>query len=196
MIRSFIALELSPEIVSVLRDVVADLKRLNLDGRAVNPDSIHLTLKFLGSVEPNLVPTIAASLRGVAAASAPFRLSLRGLGVFPNSRRPRVVWFGVDPSAPLRSLQRDIERAAHHFGFEPEARPFSPHVTLMRLKSDANSAALARYLRENEAKANAGELAVDEFVMFQSVLKPGGAEYTKLATFRLGSLGGSVARPS
>ncbi len=186
MIRAFIALELSSATRSVLTEVVADLKRLKLHGRPVDPASIHLTLKFLGGVQPELLSPIRRRLTEVARNTSPFQLSLRRLGVFPGLKRARVVWFGVDPSDPLQNLHQQIEQEMESLGFEPETRPFKPHLTLMRLKSPTNLAALAHYLQEHEAKANAGRMEVEEFVLFQSVLKPNGAEYRKLATLPLG----------
>ncbi len=184
MIRAFIALELSSAARSCLARILADLERLNLDGKPVDPAAVHLTLKFLGNVQPDRVAPIRQSLEAIAAGSAPFQVTLQGLGAFPGLRRPRVVWFGVDPCPPLRNLQEGVERAAQDLGFEPEGRPFKPHVTLMRLKSAANAAALTDYLHGKAGRVKAVS-AVDEFVLFQSVLGPGGAQYRKLATLRL-----------
>ncbi len=187
MIRAFIAVELPTAVRGALARACADLSRLQLSGRCVNPGSIHLTLKFLGGIDPQDALAIGHALSEVARGLSPFQLSLRRMGVFPDLTRPRVVWFGVADSEPLTRLQRMVEESLAPLGLAPEKRPFKPHLTLMRLKSDKNAATLARYLRETGWEAEGGEFQVEEFHLYQSVLKPGGAEYRKMATFRLGA---------
>jgi len=185
-IRTFVAIELD---AGVLRRIGSLLERIQADMpsglvRWVRPQSIHLTLKFLGDVEEDRLETLAATLQAACKDHAPFSLSIHGMGVFPNPKRPRVVWIGVDePTGALQRLQRDVERAIAPLGFPTERRPFSPHLTLGRVKDGRKPAeleALGQYAAR--ARVLVGDMAVDTVYLMRSDLSPAGAIYTELAT--------------
>jgi 2'-5' RNA ligase len=185
-IRTFIAIELSTD---VLRRIGTLLERIQADVpsglvRWVRPEGIHLTLKFLGDVEQGRLETLAGALQAACTSHAPFSLSIGGMGVFPNPRRPRVVWIGVDePTGALLRLQGDVERAITPLGFPTERRPFSPHLTLGRVKRGGSAAeleALGQYA--TRARVRVGEMAVETVYLMRSDLGPAGARYTELAT--------------
>jgi 2'-5' RNA ligase len=183
-LRTFIAVELTPPILDELADLQARMVEDVPAGlvRWVRPAGIHLTLKFLGEVPVGQVDAIAAAMREACAPHGPFRLSIQGLGCFPNARRPRVVWVGVDePTGVLIALQRDVERALRPLGFRPEGRQFSPHLTLARVKGRDRDAveALGEYV--GRARVRVGEMAVAAVHLMRSELLPGGAVYTALA---------------
>lgn len=145
----------------------------------VRPDSIHLTLKFLGEVADNRIDEIGSALERAAEGAAPFSLAVEGVGGFPNPKYPRVVWAGIKESTELKKLQLQVEAAMVELGFEPDGRAFSPHLTLCRIKSAADSREMGRLLSEVKPELKA-VFEVSSVVLFKSVLKPAGAEYTAL----------------
>ncbi|MFN8482608.1 MAG: RNA 2',3'-cyclic phosphodiesterase [Anaerolineae bacterium] len=188
-IRTFIAVELPPDIRAALARTQASLKA-DLPMRSlrwVNPDSIHVTLKFLGDVLPSQMPAITEALGGVVPRHAAFSVAVAGLGAFPNLSRPNVIWVGLDGQlAPLQKLRDDIEAVIAPLGFPTERRPFQPHLTLVRIK-DAPSADLKLIgdaVRRAEAR-RLGQIAVREVALMQSELRREGAVYTQLAAFAL-----------
>jgi 2'-5' RNA ligase len=189
-IRSFVAVELSDEVRQALAAVQRDLKVQAPPGavRWTRPDSIHLTLQFLGDILPDQVEAVAGALRAACAGRAPFAFELAGAGVFPNLNRPRVVWVGVvEPSGALSALQQRVVQALAPLGFVPEERGFSPHLTIGRAARDAGSRDLAA-LGALVARAGIGSLgrvAVNAVNLMKSDLKPDGAVYTPLAVILL-----------
>ncbi len=189
MLRLFIALEMPAPIQQALQTISADLqaKLPNSPLRWIPVPSIHLTLKFLGDVAEESVPAIQAELEQQAAAFAPFDLSVAELGVFPNVRRPRIVWVGVDAPSQLSALQLSVENAMEKLGYPAEQRDFTPHLTLARAIRGANPAALAlvgklvsaEWLREKSSAS------VDRVTLFQSSLNRGGAVYNPLVHAQL-----------
>ena len=189
-IRSFVAIELSDQARQALADLQENLKA-QVPPKAVRwtrPESIHLTLQFLGDVAPGKVEAIAEALRGVGAGQAPFTIQLKELGVFPNPGRPRVVWVGVaEPSGALVALQKGVTQALEPLGFEPEKRPYSPHLTIGRADRRAARQDLAEVgeLVTRTEVGTLGQVRVEHVVLMKSDLQPGGAVYTPLAVIPL-----------
>ena len=184
-IRTFIAIELTREILKRLGELRARLQDDVPPGlvRWVKPDGIHLTLKFLGEVPASQVDAISEAMRAACAPHAPFSFAIGGLGCFPNPRRPRVVWVGVDePSGALASLQGDVVRAMKRLDFAPERRAFSPHLTLGRIKKRSPDAlqALGGYISRSAVRV--GRQQVTAVSLIRSDLRPSGAVYTELAS--------------
>jgi 2'-5' RNA ligase len=149
-------------------------------------DNVHLTLKFLGAVEPARLDALAASLAGAVAGRPEFTLGLRGLGAFPSPTRARVLWAGVDAgAAPLAALAADVDEALAALGMAREARAFAAHVALGRVRAPRANAALAEALRAGGAL---GGQAVTRVSLMRSDLSPRGARYTELAGIPLGAL--------
>jgi 2'-5' RNA ligase len=184
-LRCFIAIELPEDLRRRIGEVTEGLRSTEADVRWVRPEGMHLTLKFLGSTPEELVPEIKSRLTEAVSGHEKMHLRLSGAGVFPNERRPRVVWIGLLDSDRLIGLQRDVEVALEALGFEPDGRPFTPHLTLGRLRSPRGSAAL---LRELEALKDASfdEIEVEEIAVMRSELKPSGAVYHRLHSIPLG----------
>ena len=135
-IRVFIALDISEPARSALSGVMERLRTAIPRGaRWVDPQGIHLTLKFLGNIDSDRTGGILESLRRIGEESSKFSLSLAGLGVFPNQREPRVLWAGVEGDMePLNSLQEKVEEAMADQGFTRERRGFNPHLTIGRVR--------------------------------------------------------------
>ena len=185
-IRTFIAIELEQELLKKLTDLQDRLKAEMPRGavRWVRPEGIHLTLKFLGDVPAKQIQDIAQAVEQGCAEVSPFTLTVGGSGCYPNLRRPRVVWVGVEePTGNLAALQRAIERHVAPLGYPTERRPFSPHLTLGRVKRQARQDE-RQAIGEAVAAAEVGalaEMAVAGVGVIRSDLRPSGAVYTLLA---------------
>lgn len=190
MYRLFIAVPLPGSLLKRLGDVQYRLqgKVPHRSVRWVKSDGIHLTLKFLGDTPRDKIPTIQEALMVVARNAPSCRLTVEGLGCFPNPRRPRVLWVGVgEPTGRLKALWKAIEEVMAAIGYKPERHGFSPHLTLGRVRRKASRGDLQQ-IGEAITGTRVDRLAVfqaDRFELIRSVLKPTGAEYTTLATFQL-----------
>lgn len=182
--RTFIAVPLPPECQRMLEQIQGRLRAAGADVRWVSISSIHLTLKFLGEIDPVILPQLTESLRGASAPEPGFSLRLRGLGGFPNLRNPRIIWCGVEGEiAQLQQLQTKVEQACSHLGFAPEQREFHPHLTLGRVQGKRNLQPLLDYIKigcELECTFNA-----DSYNVYQSTLTPRGAIYSILESIPL-----------
>jgi 2'-5' RNA ligase len=200
-IRSFVAIELPDDVRAALANLQRDLKA-QAPPKAVRwarPESIHLTLQFLGDVAPNQVEAIADALRGVCADRTPFTFQLREVGVFPNPNQPRVVWAGIaELSGALAALQKQVSQALAALGFEPEKRGFTPHLTLGRAAREARRQELAELgdLITRFDVGVVGQVFVDHITLMKSDLKPSGAVYTPLAVVPLGKATNAPSKPA
>jgi 2'-5' RNA ligase len=191
MYRLFIAVPLPKFLLKRLGDVQYRVqgKVPHRSVRWVRAEGIHLTLKFLGDTPSDRIPTIQEALTVVARNAPTCELTVEGLGCFPSPRRPRVLWVGVqEPTGRLKALWRAVEEAMMAIGYKPERHGFSPHLTLGRVQR-RTSREDQQQIGEAIADTTVGQLAMftaDRFELIRSVLKPTGAEYTTLATFRLG----------
>lgn len=186
LIRSFLAIELPAAIFRRLQEVQKDLKLSSADVRWVHTEKIHLTLKFFGNIEEIKVDPIIQSIGDPVRKTPPFSLSVRGMGAFPNVRNPRVIWVGlVDGTGVLIPLQKDMDASFEKLGFPSEDRPFQPHLTLGRVKSNRGREDLIKSL-EKHREEEFGDFAVERLVLFRSDLKPTGPIYTPLREVRLG----------
>jgi 2'-5' RNA ligase len=179
--RLFVALELTPEVHAAVRAVVERLRRADADLRWVRPEGMHLTLKFIGEVPPEKLGPIQEALAAVQADS-PVELHFRELGYFPNPKRPRVLWIGVDANPSLAPLAAQIEARLAPLGVAPEKRAYVPHLTLGRFRSEKRLARLQEEIA-GLAPTDFGRFETRTLALFQSKLSPHGAEYTRLGEF-------------
>ena len=187
MIRSFLAIEIPRTILKKIEEVQDDLKSSRADVRWVNPEKIHLTLKFFGNIDESRIDPIVKSIERPIQTISPFSLKVRGVGAFPHLKNPRVIWMGlVDGKEVLVSFQKQLEKELEKIGFEPEERAFHPHLTLGRMKSSkAREELTGRMERHQEEEF--GDFQVERIVLFKSDLRPTGPIYTPLKELRLGS---------
>lgn len=178
-IRAFVAIKLPEELKVKLGEVQDALKRGGRDVSWVKPESIHLTLKFLGDIEAARVDDISKALTEASAGVPPFTVTARGVGGFPNLKTPRVLWVGLEENAELARLAKNIDERLGDLGFERDDRPFHPHLTLARIKSPSEGRELGKKASELNIDINV-DFKADFFVLFRSVLSPGGAEHTEL----------------
>ena len=179
MIRAFIAAQIDSKTVQKISEAIAQLKP-NIPGlRWVPPTNLHLTLKFLGDVDEAKVDPIAEVLQRQLDPFPRFTINAKGLGVFPDAKRPRILWVGLEGSH-LAALASTVESALEPFGFVPEKRGFKPHLTVGRWRqSDKPPAKFAEELGRWKGH-EFGEFEVREIIFFQSMLTPEGAIHRPL----------------
>jgi len=186
-IRAFLAVESSAEILAAVERFQEKLKR-EISGSVswTRPQSNHLTLKFFGNIDLTDVGNISVATEKHTAATSPLLLKIEKMGVFPDLRRPRVLWVGTAGDVEkLTALQKKLDAEFALIGFPAEERPFRAHLTLARIKDARTTAGIEEAMKKH-ADFAAGEFEAAELILFQSRLTPQGAIYTKLKTFPLG----------
>ena len=176
-VRAFVAVFPPPEVRETLARAA---RKLPVSGevRWVRPANVHLTLKFLDDVAEADLSRVAEVLGAISERHEPFEVALCGFGAFPSGRRARILWAGIgEGSERLRALARDVELSLEPLGFEREARPYTPHLTLGRARSRRAS------LGDAEASAPGPHFWVRRMELMKSVLGGARAEYSTLATY-------------
>lgn len=187
MVRAFIALDLPEETRRTVGELQARLQRARLGVSVswVKNENLHLTLQFLGYVPDEKIPTLSASLERIGEAQPPFEMRVAGLGAFPDTRRPRVIWVGCeDAQGRLHRLADAVRAAMQPLGLEPERREFAAHLTLGRVRSPRPDATLTKLL-DSLRDWDGGTVLVEAVHLFESQLNPQGSIYTKLSSHPL-----------
>jgi len=186
LIRSFLAIELPKLILKKIEEVQRDLRSTRADVRWVNPEKIHLTLKFFGNIEESRIDPIFKSIEEPIRNTPPYSIEVKGVGAFPQLRNPRVIWIGlVNGKEILTSFQKQIETQLEKIGFQTENRPFHPHLTLGRMKSSRGKEEMVERM-EKHREEEFGDFQVERVILFKSDLKPSGPVYTLLREMKLG----------
>jgi len=202
-VRSFIAVELPDELRQTLSRLETQLKSAAPPGiKWVDPHSIHLTLKFLGDIAVDRVEEISGAIAQSAAGIPPFHLAIKDLGVFPNLRRPQVAWVGLSGETEklgqlqkqiesclekLGQLQKQIESCLARLGFAAESRPFTPHLTIARLRNQVSPQERQKFgqlIASTSFKA-ACIVLVDTISLMRSRLTREGAVYSRISNVSL-----------
>lgn len=180
-IRAFIAVEIPDDVKDEVGRLISHLSHQNLPVRWVSRDNLHLTLVFLGENPPEFIEEAKSQLALAVAEIRAFPMSLKGLGVFPNERSPRVIWLGIEQGRDeLARLAQQTLKGLVTIGFIPEKRPFSAHLTIGRVRAPMPD---ARPIIDRPHASRA--FPVKELVLFQSHLKPTGPVYERLGTYPL-----------
>jgi 2'-5' RNA ligase len=183
LLRAFIAIEIPLPIRQAIFQQTESLHAaLGPLVRWVPIENMHLTLKFLGDVSPANVELISQMLTAETLGCARFPIQIGGFGAFPNSRRARVIWIGIQAPPALESLQRGVEAASARLGYEAEERPFSPHLTIGRVKQQipATDQQTVRAAVDRTKVGTLGTAEITAVNLFKSDLQPTGAVYTRL----------------
>src|SRR3990170_1816036 len=177
--RTFIAVELKDELKKKIEEVQTPLKKINADVSWVKPGNVHATLKFLGEVPEDKIEKVFEGTEKALEGIRGFRLSLKNLGCFPNLKRPRVLWIGVEKGKEeLALMAKKIEQEMENMGYPKEEREFSPHLTIGRVKSPKNIEKLAEQIKTTNFQTE--EIEIKEVVVMRSQLNPAGAIYTPI----------------
>ena len=183
--RIFVAVTLAPALLAAVGGVRSRLAEVDSGLRWMPPGNLHFTLKFLGGITSPQLTGVVTAAREVAARTRRFSITLAGLGAFPSSRRPRVVWIGVSSGAGhLVALAEDLDVALRQMRVAREDRPFRPHLTIARVRDASPAADLSNEvgaLRELEW----GSQTVDALCVMESHLRPSGAVYQQVEEVRL-----------
>ena len=188
-IRAFLAVPPDAPVKSALADIVSQVRAQGAAGVAlVQPDAIHLTLKFLGDISMAQVDAVERAVKVAVRGIPELSLTLGRAGVFPSSRSPRVLWVGLEGDlVGLADLQRSVEQAAEAVGFARERRRFSPHLTIGRVRSGARPEEIRRAIEGLLAAKVPAPVRLDvrSVDLVRSILLPSGAIYERLAQFPL-----------
>jgi 2'-5' RNA ligase len=179
--RLFVALAVSDEIRQNISSLIRELSIADSQPRWINPQNLHITLKFIGRVPTDNLSAIADALARVQVAH-PVQMLFRGLGFFPNARKPSVAWIGTEFSPNLAALAAAINSELATLGIPREEKAFVPHLTIARFKETRLSAGLPAKIKSLKDRSF-GTLTAREFHLVESTLKSTGAQYTTLRSF-------------
>jgi len=185
--RCFVAISLPEELKASISGIQDRLKTAGADVSWTRQEGMHLTLKFLGEVEEKMIPNIERALDMAVDGITTFMLSVSGMGIFPDMRRPRVVWIGLKEEGDnLIRLHKGVDEELKKTGFPSEDRRFTPHITLGRIRSNRNIEKLLKLI-DVEKGVDSGSFEVSDLHLIKSELKPSGAVYTELYSVMLSS---------
>jgi 2'-5' RNA ligase len=196
--RVFIGIDLDPEVRARIARFLEGVESFAPEARWVRPESLHITLKFIGEQTPEQVEAISERLRGIEGSA--FEIRSGGCGFFPTAKAPRVFWIGIHAGPQLAELAGSVDVAVAELGIPREDRPFSPHLTLARAggrsgspkwrKGDGPNSTFAVVEKRLAAmgELDFGKMTAHEFILYQSQLSPKGSKYTKLQRFPLRTL--------
>lgn len=182
--RTFIALELSAAVKKSLARVQQRIGSKTGGIKWVKPENMHLTLKFLGATAADKISAVAAVLSRAAAGVTGFPVSVSGFGAFPSRNNPKVVWAGLETGDVLLTLQKEIDLRLEPLGFQREKKPFSPHLTLGRVR-DAKAKKVLRTMFEKIPSDPIGSFTVEQLTFYKSELMPQGPVYGILKQINL-----------
>lgn len=185
--RLFVAVNLPDDVRRGIWTASEPLRRAGLPVKWVEPEDIHLTLKFLGDVEDERQEEMVQAVKQAARGARPFQLPVHGFGAFPSVERPRVIWVGCEGVPPLELLQHHTEREMERVGFPLEGRPFRPHLTLGRTRKDSRPASLRGLESLLDGLVFEADPLVQSVELMESWLAPGGTTYRSVHSVDLES---------
>jgi 2'-5' RNA ligase len=185
-IRSFLAFELPDKIKKEVTRISGEIKKTGLNAGWVKPGNIHLTVIFLGDIDEKDIPDIISSMDNMVVKHEPIDILLGGMGLFPDIRKPRVLWLGLNGEIErLSSLRDDLQKPLELYGVKQEKRSFKPHLTLGRFRKPVKEKSLLQRVLEDYGDISGPDGRLDELMLFKSELKHGGSVYTKLHSWPL-----------
>jgi len=183
-VRTFIAFDTPLSLKEEIGKIQSILKETRADVRWETDNKFHVTIKFLGDVDENILPTILTTVKNVTERYHPFSIIYQTVGAFPNKNRPRVLWVGcTNTDRQLLDMKNELDEALKPYGFEIEERQFHPHVTLGRVKSPSGIKNLIQTLENVTFEPR--QVSISNILVVKSILKPSGSEYSTLASIPL-----------
>jgi 2'-5' RNA ligase len=181
-VRVFVAIDVPDEVRVSIAKMMESLRPCCPSARWVRPEGVHVTLKFIGEAQESLVEKLKEALRPIRMPE-PVGIRYCGLGFFPRAQHPKVLWAGIEGTPSLELLASSVEEALAAHGIPKETRPFKPHLTMARFKPE-NDVSRLRKAVEGLATPEFGAAHPKRFRLYQSLLRPAGAEYVSQAEFR------------
>ena len=178
-VRAFLAIPLPRQLQEAIRVIQSELQASIAEARWTRPENLHLTLHFFGEIEQETLEKLKVSVLSVKGCQRPFQVEVKGLGAFPDPYRPRVIWLGLEPRDQIEQLHRATEQCLSHAGLTTDSRPYSPHLTIGRLLGGKLD--LTELFSSMQQKTIA-PLAVDRLILYESRLRPEGAQHIPLLT--------------
>lgn len=182
--RCFIAIDMPEDIKRSISDFISKIDHKIKGIRWVLPENIHLTLKFLGELEDNQIKEVKKKISDISSNHSNFDINISKIGGFPTLKKPNILWIGIEESENLKALYDDIENSLLEIGFEKEDRKFSPHLTIGRVKDKRDIDSVIKAIASFQ-NFYFGTAKVNEILLMRSILKPSGAEYSKIEIFNL-----------
>ena len=187
-IRTFVAVDVGKTVKKTAEKLIGEFSDVGADVKWVDPKKMHLTLKFLGEVNAREIHHVCGAVKEAARGVAPFKLKIRGTGAFPDARRPRTVWLGAGEGAEqLGELAERIESALEKIGYRREARRFTAHLTIGRIRRGGPGVVEIGELIRKYADFDIGQVTVQEAIVFSSELTRSGPIYEALSRAALGN---------
>ena len=185
-IRTFVAVDVDASVRALAAELIGELSAVGADVKWVEPDHLHLTLKFLGDVDAREIHQVCRAVGEAAGQTKPFEFEVRGAGAFPNVKRPRTIWLGAGPGeAQMGRLAERIESALETIGYRREARRFKAHLTIGRVRRGGPAVAELGSRLGDYADFEVGRTTVDEVIVYSSELTSSGPRYEVLGRARL-----------
>ncbi|MBN1912082.1 MAG: RNA 2',3'-cyclic phosphodiesterase [Pirellulales bacterium] len=187
-VRTFVAIPASADVRAAAGKLIEQLRSASVDVKWVEPENLHVTVKFLGDVALKETARVCEAVQRAAAEVEPFDLTFGGVGAFPNPARPRTIWLGTTgDETSLLALHASVEKRLQKLGFRREARRFHAHLTLGRVRQFGPGLGQLSELLRQHAQTEAGRQSVCELVVFSSELTPSGPTYAPLGRAPLGA---------
>ena len=187
--RTFIAVDFQTEILTKIERIIDYLRtQTPVDAlKWVKRDNLHLTLKFIGEISPDKIYQVKALMAEALLSSTAFAVEVKGLGMYPNANNPRVVWLGIENGSGLVDTHKRLNNILSQVNIKPDTRPFSPHLTIARVKKNAlpNQVKLVGGTLSQFKVGSLGITRVENIRLYQSELTPQGSIYTPLTTIAL-----------
>lgn len=184
--RIFIAINPENEIKEKIESLTSKVRTVDTKIKWVEKENLHITLKFLGEINEMMLNNVKSCLENIKTGCTPFDVELCGIGVFPNIKDARVIWIGIkNGHQELKSLSEKIDTELSRLGFKREARPFSPHLTIARVKGDINYEHLKNTIADLK-DYDVGKFTVRSMYVMRSILKPTGPVYSIVSEFQFG----------
>ena len=182
--RTFIAVDFSPEIIRKINEIIVYFKTQTPERafKWVEPENLHLTIKFLGEVPEKKIEQIKSLIKETLDDFKSFQIGVEKMGMYPNAQKPRVIWLGITGAEPLKDIHKMLESQLQKADIQPDKRSFSPHLTIARIRRNADVQSV-KEIGETLSKFRVGSLgtcAVNHIVLYKSELTPQGPIYTPL----------------
>ncbi len=182
-IRSFIAIDIN--VSQKIKDLITELKHTGINAKIVETKNMHLTLKFLGETDTNLIDKIESTIRESVKNIDPFEIKLKNVGVFPNTNYIKVFWIGMQDSENLKKIAGEIDEKLNRIGFKKEKREFSAHLTIARVRSPRNKEKLIQLINKYQ-DTEFQKIKIEKITLKKSVITKKGPIYTNLAEVKIG----------